>query len=50
MKKINKLFVVILSAPSLSFSASAGELSVTGVATATIKQGGDIPGKGLGVS
>jgi len=50
MKKITKLFVVILSAASLSFSAFAGELSVTGGATATIKQGGNNTGKGLGVS
>jgi hypothetical protein len=52
MKKITKLFLVILSAASLSVSAIAGELSVTGGVTATMVQGNDdaIGGKGLGIS
>tara|TARA_B100000780_G_C21124275_1_gene455759 strand:+ start:4045 stop:5175 length:1131 start_codon:yes stop_codon:yes gene_type:complete len=52
MNKITKLFLVILSASSLTLSAIAGELSVTGGATATYKIGGadKNAGKGIGVS
>jgi len=52
MKKIAKLFLVILSAASFSLSAHAGELSVTGGVTATYKISGaqDSAGPGLGVS
>jgi len=52
MKKITKLFLVILSAASFTLSAVAGELSVTGGVTATYKiNGADASaGKGLGVS
>jgi len=53
MKKITKLFVVILSISSFVLStAGAGELSVTGGATATYKIGGADAhtGKGIGVS
>jgi len=53
MKKITKLFVVILSISSFVLStAGAGELSVTGGATATYKIGGAdaSTGKGIGVS
>jgi hypothetical protein len=52
MNKITKLFLVILSASSLTLSAIAGELSVTGGATATYKIGGadQNAGKGIGVS
>jgi hypothetical protein len=52
MKKITKLFLVILSAASLNLSAFAGDLNVTGGVTATITQGnGDsLQGKGLGIS
>ena len=52
MKKITKLFLVILSAASFTLSAVAGELSVTGGVTATYKiNGADAAaGKGIGVS
>jgi hypothetical protein len=54
MKKITKLFLVILSAASLTLSsAMAGELTVTGGATATIVQasgGSDNTDKGYGIS
>ena len=53
MKTITKLFLVILSASSLVLSsANAGELSVSGGATATIMQGGSDSsmGKAIGVS
>jgi len=53
MKTITKLFLVILSASSLILStANAGELAVSGGATATYKTGGaDMStGKGIGVS
>ena len=52
MKKITKLFLVILSAASFTLSAVAGELSVTGGVTATYKLNGAdaAAGKGLGVS
>ena len=53
MKTITKLFLVIISAVSISATAIAGELTVTGGATATIVQGsggGDNLGKGLGIS
>ena len=52
MKKITKLFLVILSAASLNVSAIAGELTVTGGVTATMVQGNDgtLGGKGLGIS
>ena len=52
MKKITKLFVVILSAASFTLSAFAGELSVTGSANASYKMGGadSANGKGIGVS
>ena len=53
MKKITKLFLVIISAVSISATAIAGELTVTGGATATIVQGsggGDNLGKGYGIS
>jgi hypothetical protein len=53
MKKITKISLVILSAFSLMIStAFAGELTVTGGVTGTIKTGGAIgsTGKGIGVS
>jgi len=51
MKKITKLFLVILSAASLNISAFAGELSVTGGVTATTSLNGEGgTGKALGVS
>jgi len=53
MKTITKLFLVILSASSLILStANAGELAVSGGATATYKTGGAnmATGKSLGVS
>jgi hypothetical protein len=51
MKKITKLFLVILSAASLNISAFAGELSVTGGVTATTSLSGEGgSGKALGVS
>ena len=52
MKKITKILLVILSSAAFTLSAVAGELSVTGGATATYKIGsakGD-GGKGIGVS
>ena len=53
MNKITKIFLVILSTVSFTLSqVSAGELAVTGGATATYKIGGAAAsaGKGLGVS
>ena len=52
MNKITKILLVLLSAGSLSLSAIAGELTVTGGVTATMVQGNDeaLGGKGLGVS
>ena len=53
MKKITKISLVILSAFSLMIStAFAGELTVTGGVTGTIKMGGadSSTGKGIGVS
>jgi len=52
MNKITKIFAVMLSSALVSLSAVAGELSVTGGATATYKIGGaaDNAGKGIGVS
>jgi len=53
MKKIAKLFLVVLTTASFSLSSAyAGELTVTGGATATYKIGGavDAAGPGLGVS
>ena len=53
MNKITKIFLVILSTVSFTLSqVSAGELAVTGGATATYKIGGadGSAGKGLGVS
>ena len=52
MNKITKLFLVILSAVSMHVYANAGELTVTGGATATMVQGNDhsAHGKALGVS
>jgi hypothetical protein len=52
MNKITKIILVLLSAGSLSLSAIAGELTVTGGVTATMVQGNDngLGGKGLGVS
>jgi len=53
MKKIAKLFLVMLTAASFSLSSAyAGELTVTGGATATYKISGanDSAGPGLGVS
>lgn len=52
MNKITKILLVLISAASLSLSAIAGELTVTGGVTATMVQGNDtaVGGKGLGVS
>ena len=52
MKNIAKVLLVALSTVSLTFSAFAGDLSVTGGATATYKIGGaeQSNSKGLGVS
>ena len=52
MKQITKTLLVLVSALSISFAATAGELSMTGAAKASYKIGGadEAVGKGLGVS
>jgi len=51
MKNITKTLLVLVSALSISFAATAGELSITGAAKASYVIGGgdDSQGKGLGV-
>ena len=52
MKKITKTLLVLVSALSISFAATAGELSISGAAKASYVIGGadDSASKGLGVS
>jgi len=52
MKNITKILVTLVLGSFLSFSAQAGELTVTGGATATITKGGanNASGTGVGVS
>ena len=52
MKQITKTLLVLVSALSISFAATAGELSMTGAAKASYVIGGsdDSQSKGLGVS
>lgn len=52
MKKITKLFLVIISAASLNVSAFAGDLNVTGSVKSTVTQGDGtgLYSKGLGIS
>jgi len=52
MKQITKTLLVLVSALSISFAATAGELSMTGAAKASYVIGGadEAQGKGLGVS
>ena len=52
MKNITKTLLVLVSALSISFAATAGDLSVSGSANASYVIGGstDSQGKGLGVS
>ena len=52
MKNITKTLLVLVSALSISFAATAGDLSVSGSANASYVIGGstDAQGKGLGVS
>jgi hypothetical protein len=52
MNKLTKIFLVVITSISLSFSAIAGELSVTGSAKASYVIGGtdENVGKGIGIS
>ena len=52
MKHITKILLVAVSALSISFAATAGELSVSGAAKASFKMGGadDSTGRAVGVS
>ena len=52
MKQITKTLLVLVSALSISFAATAGELSISGAAKASYVIGGadEAQGKGLGVS
>jgi|MDTF01.1.fsa_nt_gb hypothetical protein len=52
MNKLTKIFLVVITSISLSFSAIAGELTVTGSAKASYVVGGDSTtyGKGIGIS
>ena len=52
MKNITKTLLVLVSALSISFAATAGELSISGAAKASYAIGGadDAQGKGVGVS
>ena len=52
MKQITKTLLVLVSALSISFAATAGELSMTGAAKASYVIGGadEAQGKGIGVS